>query len=238
MAVALSPLVIRLFVKPPLVPLLAVATSVAGFWSLGNLRTLTESIATDGIVVVGMTIVMIAGGFDLSVGAVMAMGGVAGVVLLTYGIVAAIAGAAFFGGLSGLLSGTLVTLLAHQSLHRHARRHGHGPRRHARLYRHASGGQPRRHLPRPRRRPPASLRLPHHGRESRWRRTCCSRHGPGAGTSMPSAPTSVPRQWRASPSSGSRCSATCSPACSPAPPDCCLPRGSAPARRSSARRRR
>ena len=31
--------------------------------------------------------------------------------LLTYGIVAAIAGAAFFGGLSGLLSGTLVTLL-------------------------------------------------------------------------------------------------------------------------------
>ena len=111
MALALSPLTIRLFVKPPLVPLLIVATSVAGFWSLGNLRTLTESIATDGIVVVGMTIVMIAGGFDLSVGAVMAMGGVAGVVLLAYGIVAAIAGAAFFGGLSGLLSGTLVTLL-------------------------------------------------------------------------------------------------------------------------------
>src|SRR6476661_7013577 len=108
---ALSPLGIRLFIRPPLIPLIMVASFVDGFWSLGNLRTLTESIATDGIVVVGMTIVMIAGGFDLSVGAVMAMGGVAGVVLLTYGIVAAIAGAAFFGGRSGLLSGTLVTLL-------------------------------------------------------------------------------------------------------------------------------
>jgi ribose/xylose/arabinose/galactoside ABC-type transport system permease subunit len=59
-----------------------------------------------------MTIVMIAGGFDLSVGAVMAMGGVAAVVLLPYGMGASAAGAAFFGALSGMLSGTLVTRLA------------------------------------------------------------------------------------------------------------------------------
>ena len=111
MAATLPPLVVRLFIKPPLVPLLLVASVVDGFWSLGNLRTLAESISTDGIVVVGMTVVMIAGGFDLSVGAVMAMGGVAAVVLLPYGIVAAALGAIVAGGLAGLLSGALVTRL-------------------------------------------------------------------------------------------------------------------------------
>lgn len=108
---ATLPLVVRLFIKPPLVPLLLVASFVDGFWSLGNLRTLAESISTDGIVVVGMTVVMIAGGFDLSVGAVMAMGGVAAVVLLPYGIVASALGAVVAGGLAGLLSGVLVTRL-------------------------------------------------------------------------------------------------------------------------------
>ncbi|MCB1495619.1 MAG: ABC transporter permease [Bauldia sp.] len=106
-----SPIFIRLFVKPPLVPLLIVATFVNGFWSVGNLRTLAEAVSTDGIVVVGMTIVMIAGGFDLSVGAVMAMGGVAAVVLLPYGIVVSAVGAAVLGGVSGTLSGLLVTRL-------------------------------------------------------------------------------------------------------------------------------
>jgi ribose transport system permease protein len=109
---ALWPLAIRLFIKPPLVPLLIVASFVDGFWSFGNLRTLTESIATDGIVVTGMTIVMIAAGFDLSVGAVMAMGGVAAVVLLPYGIAAAIVGAGVVGALSGILSGALITRLS------------------------------------------------------------------------------------------------------------------------------
>src|SRR5437868_12270847 len=112
MSSGLSPVVIRLFIKPPLVPLLVLASFVDGFWSFGNLHTLTESIATDGIVVAGLTIVMISGGFDLSVGAVMAMGGVAAVVLLPHGIGAAIAGAAVIGSLSGALSGTLITRLS------------------------------------------------------------------------------------------------------------------------------
>jgi ribose transport system permease protein len=106
-----SPIFLRLFVKPPLVPLIAVTALVEGFWSLGNLRSLAESISTDGIIVVGMTIVMIAGGFDLSVGAVMAMGGVAAVVLLPYGLPVAIAGALAVGALAGTLSGLLVTRL-------------------------------------------------------------------------------------------------------------------------------
>lgn len=111
MATNFSPLAIRLFVRPPLVPLLILTIFVDGFWSLGNLRTLTESIATDGIVVVGMTIVMIVGGFDLAVGAVMAMAGVTAVVALPYGIAISVASAGLMGGLAGLLSGTLITKL-------------------------------------------------------------------------------------------------------------------------------
>lgn len=111
MNVLAAPTFIRLFVKPPLVPLLLFASLVDGFWSLGNMRTLAESVSTDGIIVVGMTVVMIAGGFDLSVGAVMAMGGVAAVVLLPNGIVVAGLGAAIVGGLAGVLNGTLVTRL-------------------------------------------------------------------------------------------------------------------------------
>lgn len=111
MTVLTSPIFNRLFVKPPLVPLLLVAVFVEGFWTTGNMRTLAEAISTDGLVVVGMTIVMIAGGFDLSVGAVMAMGGVAAVVLLPHGIAVSAMGAAICGGLAGLLCGTLVTRL-------------------------------------------------------------------------------------------------------------------------------
>jgi ribose transport system permease protein len=106
-----SPWFLRLFVMPPLLPLLAFAVFVEGFWSLANLRTLLESISTDGLVVIGMTIVMIAGGFDLAVGAVLAMGGVAGVVLLPWGLPVAMAGAALVGATAGSLSGALVTRL-------------------------------------------------------------------------------------------------------------------------------
>ncbi len=87
------------------------ASLVEGFWSLANLRTLLEAISVDGLVVIGMTIVMIAGGFDLAVGAVLAMGGVAGVVLLPWGLPAAMAGAGLAGAIAGSLSGALVTRL-------------------------------------------------------------------------------------------------------------------------------
>lgn len=101
----------RLVLRTPLVPILIVASFVDGFWSAGNLRTLAEAISVDGIIVIGMTIVMIAGGFDLAVGSVLAMGGVAGVLLVPWGLPAALAGASIAGGLAGALSGALVTRL-------------------------------------------------------------------------------------------------------------------------------
>jgi ribose transport system permease protein len=87
------------------------ATFLDGFWSAGNLRTLMESISTDGLIVIGMVIVMIAGGFDLSVGAVMAMGGVAAIVLLPLGLPIALMGAILFGAGAGYLNGLQVTRL-------------------------------------------------------------------------------------------------------------------------------
>jgi ribose transport system permease protein len=102
----------RFLLMPPLVPLLLLAAFVDGFWSVPNIRTLLESVSADGLIVLGMTIVMIAGGFDLSVGAVLALGGVAGVVLIPWlGIYGAMAGAAAFGAMAGFANGALVTFL-------------------------------------------------------------------------------------------------------------------------------
>jgi ribose transport system permease protein len=105
------PAFLHLFIRPPLVPLLLGATFLDGFWGLGNLRTLLESISTDGLIVIGMAIVMIVGGFDLSVGAVMAMGGVTAIVLLPFGLPVALFGAILSGGLAGYLNGLQVTRL-------------------------------------------------------------------------------------------------------------------------------
>lgn len=108
---ATVPVFVHLFIRPPLVPLLLAGSFIDGFWNVGNLRTLMESISTDGLIVIGMTVVMIAGGFDLSVGAVMAMGGVAAIVLLPFGLPIALLGAVLVGGLAGFLNGLQVTLL-------------------------------------------------------------------------------------------------------------------------------
>ncbi len=111
MSPKLRALLWRLFVQPPLLPLLVAASLVDGFWAPGNLRILVDAISIDGLLVLGMTIVMIAGGFDLSVGAVMALGGVVAVVLLPHGIPVAILGAVAAGTACGTVSGGLVTRL-------------------------------------------------------------------------------------------------------------------------------
>jgi len=46
------------------------------FWTLANLQNLVIALSVEGLMVMGMTIVMIGGGFDLSIGSVMALSGV------------------------------------------------------------------------------------------------------------------------------------------------------------------
>ena len=89
-----------------LVALLAIATILyPRFFSAGNIGNLLSQNAAVGIIAVGMTLVIITGGFDLSVGAVYALGSViyAGVTVQT--------GSTFLAGIAALIAGLLVGIL-------------------------------------------------------------------------------------------------------------------------------
>src|ERR1700731_3220593 len=80
-----------------------------GFWSVTNLQNLVVAVSVEGIIVMGMTIVMIGGGFDLSIGSVVALSGVVVMAALPLGKFAAILLAVIAGLLVGLINGGLIT---------------------------------------------------------------------------------------------------------------------------------
>jgi ribose transport system permease protein len=82
-----------------------------GFWSLTNLQNLVVAVSVEGVMVMGMTIVMIGGGFDLSIGSVVALSGVIVVEALPLGKPVAILFALTAGSAVGLINGTLITRL-------------------------------------------------------------------------------------------------------------------------------
>jgi ABC-type sugar transport system ATPase subunit/ribose/xylose/arabinose/galactoside ABC-type transport system permease subunit len=80
------------------------------FLDLGNLTDILRQIAEKGILAAGMTPVIISGGIDLSVGAVLALSATLSALLLMhggYGIVASCTVALVIGALIGLLNGTI-----------------------------------------------------------------------------------------------------------------------------------
>ena len=82
------------------------------FLKLSNLINILRQSSMVGIMAVGMTFVLIVGGFDLSVGAIMGLAGALAVALqIRIGLVPALAVALLFGALAGLLNGLLVTKL-------------------------------------------------------------------------------------------------------------------------------
>lgn len=84
--------------------------SYGKFFTMGTFSTLFNQNAYLIILAVGMTIPILTGGIDLSVGAIVAFSSVVGGVLLTHGVpwyLAAIA-IALIGSLFGLISGTLI----------------------------------------------------------------------------------------------------------------------------------
>ena len=80
-----------------------------GFWSLANLQNFVIALSVEGVMVMGMTIVMIGAGFDLSVGSVMAMSGVIVVEALPLGKPVAIVLALIAASAVGLANGTLIS---------------------------------------------------------------------------------------------------------------------------------
>src|ERR1700722_11327002 len=86
--------------------------TIPTFFTVGNLINLLRQVAINGIIASGMTIVMIGGGFDLSVGAILALSGVLAIQLaktnVWFGILCPVA----LGAGAGLLNGTLVSRFA------------------------------------------------------------------------------------------------------------------------------
>jgi ribose/xylose/arabinose/galactoside ABC-type transport system permease subunit len=84
------------------------AAFVPGFYTAANLRNLAVAVGIDGIIVVGMTFVMVTGGLDLSVGSVMALSGVVMMALQPYGDATAAAAALLAALAVGLVNGWLI----------------------------------------------------------------------------------------------------------------------------------
>lgn len=83
------------------------------FLTLANLSSVARQTAVINIIALGMTLIMISGGIDLSVGSVMAFAGICGTMLLATGwpLVPALIGAMLAGAAWGLLNSLLITLL-------------------------------------------------------------------------------------------------------------------------------
>ena len=97
------------------VVILFVALSILSpyFLTLQNLSSVCRQTAVITIIALGMTLIMISGGIDLSVGSVMAFAGICGTLLLASGhsLVVSILGAMLAGAAWGLLNSALITLL-------------------------------------------------------------------------------------------------------------------------------
>jgi ribose transport system permease protein len=83
------------------------------FLSMANFRAMAIGLAPTAIIVVGMTVLLVSGGFDLSVGSVLALCSTAVALMMTGGlpIVAAILLTLLLGVLIGLINGVVVTKL-------------------------------------------------------------------------------------------------------------------------------
>src|SRR5579863_10565719 len=83
------------------------------FLTLSNLSSVCRQTAVINIIALGMTLIMISGGIDLSVGSVMAFAGICGTTLLQAGtpLLPSLLGAMVVGAAWGLLNSLIITLL-------------------------------------------------------------------------------------------------------------------------------
>jgi len=89
-------------------------TAIPNFVSFGNLSDISRQIGEFGLIVIGMTIVMLAGGIDLSVGSNFALANLTALALINvakWPIEAAIATSVGVGALVGLINGFLIGFL-------------------------------------------------------------------------------------------------------------------------------
>jgi ribose transport system permease protein len=95
--------------------LIALMAAIApNFLSVDNAVNVARSVSINAILAAGMTVVILTGGIDLSVGSILAVAGVAGVLLATNGVPAPLAllGGILVGALCGAVNGALIAWLA------------------------------------------------------------------------------------------------------------------------------
>ena len=88
--------------------------AIPNFISFGNLSDISRQIGEFGLIVIGMTIVMLAGGIDLSVGSNFALANVTALALINvakWPVEAAVAATVGVGALVGLINGLLIGFL-------------------------------------------------------------------------------------------------------------------------------
>jgi ribose transport system permease protein len=98
-----------------LVLLIVLMSAIApNFLSVDNAVNVARSVSINAILAAGMTVVILTAGIDLSVGSILAVAGVAGVLLATNGIPAPLAllGGILVGAVCGAVNGALVAWLA------------------------------------------------------------------------------------------------------------------------------
>jgi ribose transport system permease protein len=104
---------ITLFV---LIAILIVVMSIASpyFLSLANFRAMAVGLVPTGVIVIGMSILLVSGGFDLSVGSVLALASTVCALLMIAGtpILLAIVATLLLGAFIGLVNGLLITGLS------------------------------------------------------------------------------------------------------------------------------
>ncbi|MBQ9274536.1 MAG: ABC transporter permease [Succinivibrio sp.] len=93
---------------------------VSNFITVSNLLIMTQHVAITGLIAIGMTLVILTAGIDLSVGSVVGLGGMIAGLLLTQGVtfgdhmlffsvIEVIIIVMIFGGLVGLVNGVIIT---------------------------------------------------------------------------------------------------------------------------------
>jgi len=80
------------------------------FANVSSLLNLLNHMSIDGIMVVGMTILLISGVFDLSIGSVMSLSGIVTIYLQKQGILVSVLGGVAVGLVVGMINGVLATV--------------------------------------------------------------------------------------------------------------------------------
>jgi ribose/xylose/arabinose/galactoside ABC-type transport system permease subunit len=92
-----------------LVGLVIIELLAPTFFGVGNLTNLLRQVSINGIIACGMTILLISGGFDLSVGAMLALSGVLSIHFAQQGLFLAMLVPLSIGVLGGCVNGVLVS---------------------------------------------------------------------------------------------------------------------------------